>query len=111
VQYRHRLHSTLNRIAGYLRPKPVHIPTSASELLGTLRGRQIAEQFNDLYYCSRRGMSYRGIPVLKNPCDLWVTMELFWTLQPAAIVETGTAHGGSATFYADIAKAFGSTAG
>src|SRR5207237_1131433 len=34
------------------------------------------------------------------------TMELFWSLKPAALVETGTAHGGSATFYADIAKAF-----
>ena len=51
-------------------------------------------------------MSYRGIPVLKNPCDLWVMMELFWSLKPAAVVETGTAHGGSATFYADTAKAF-----
>jgi cephalosporin hydroxylase len=107
VRYRHRLHSTLNRIAGYLRPKPALIPTSATELLGTVRGREIAEQFNDLYYRSSRSMSYRGIPVLKNPCDLWVTMELLWTLRPAAIVETGTAHGGSATFYADIAKMFG----
>ena len=105
MKYSHRVHSTLNRLAGFLRPQPIRIPTSATDLLGTVRGRDIAEQFNDLYYRTGRQMSYRGIPVLKNPCDLWVTMELFWSLRPVALVESGTAHGGSATFYADIARA------
>jgi cephalosporin hydroxylase len=52
-------------------------------------------------------MSYRGIPVLKNPCDLWVAMELLWRLKPCVLIETGTAQGGSATFYSDMAKALG----
>jgi cephalosporin hydroxylase len=105
MRYHHRFRSTLNRAIAYLRPKPAKIPTAASEILSTINGTTIADQFNDLYYRTRREMSYRGIPVLKNPCDLWVTMELFWILRPCVVIETGTAQGGSATFYADMAKA------
>lgn len=105
MRYNHKIRSTLNRIITYLRPKPAKIPTAAIEILSTINGKTISDQFNDLYYRTQREMSYRGIPVLKNPCDLWVTMELFWALKPCVLIETGTAQGGSATFYADIAKA------
>ncbi len=49
-------------------------------------------------------MAWRGLPIIKNPCDLWAILELIAKLQPVAIVETGTAFGGSALFYADMAK-------
>lgn len=46
--------------------------------------------------------SYSGVPILKNPLDLWVFQELIWDLQPTLIIETGTAYGGSALFFADM---------
>lgn len=43
-----------------------------------------------------------GIPILKNPLDLWIFQELLWDLQPTLILETGTAYGGSALFLANM---------
>jgi cephalosporin hydroxylase len=61
------------------------------------------DAFHRVFYASRQthGMTfYEGVPVLKNPLDLWVAQEIIWDLQPTLIIETGTAHGGSALFYA-----------
>lgn len=44
--------------------------------------------------------SFEGVPVLKNPIDMWVMQEIIWELRPTLIIETGTAFGGSALFYA-----------
>ena len=40
--------------------------------------------------------------MLKNPCDLWRYIDIFQELKPSVIIETGTHHGASAMFYADI---------
>ena len=45
---------------------------------------------------------WRGIRLLKNPIDLVVFAEVIHEVMPRVIVETGTRHGGSALFYADM---------
>ncbi len=40
------------------------------------------------------------MPVIKNPLDLWVYQEIVWDLRPTLIIETGTAYGGSALYFA-----------
>lgn len=61
------------------------------------------DAFHRVFYASRQthGMTfYEGVPILKNPLDLWVAQEIIWDLRPTLIIETGTAYGGSALFYA-----------
>jgi cephalosporin hydroxylase len=59
-----------------------------------------------LYYeDGREGRTWRdtyflGVPLRKNPLDLWIYQELLSELRPDLIVETGTLFGGSAYFLA-----------
>ena len=59
-----------------------------------------------LYYeDGREGRTWRdtyflGVPLRKNPLDLWIYQELLSELRPDLIVETGTLFGGSAYFMA-----------
>ena len=65
--------------------------------------RPVLDAFHRAFYASphTHGMAfYEGVPVLKNPLDLWVAQEIIWDLKPTLIVETGTAYGGSALYYA-----------
>lgn len=50
---------------------------------------------------------YRGIPCLKNPFDLAIYTLLLWEMKPAAIIELGSAQGGSALWFASQAEAMG----
>ena len=43
-----------------------------------------------------------GVPILKLPSDLWMYHEVIWETRPDLIVETGTARGGSALFFANL---------
>lgn len=52
-------------------------------------------------------MHYRGVRVLKNPSDLWNYQELINALDVQWIIETGTRHGGSALYFADLLAARG----
>lgn len=64
---------------------------------------EVISAFHRLFYASRQthGMTFfEGVPVLKNPMDLWVHQEIVWDLRPTLIIETGTAYGGSALFFA-----------
>ena len=45
-----------------------------------------------------------GRRILKYPTDLWVYREIIRRTQPAVIVETGSAEGGSAGWFADYAE-------
>lgn len=68
----------------------------------------VVDDFHRLYY--RRGeeggtwksTTWMGVPVQKCPLDLWVYQELIHRTQPQLIIETGTAAGGSAYFYAHL---------
>ncbi|MBI1273059.1 MAG: rhamnosyl O-methyltransferase [Alphaproteobacteria bacterium] len=47
-------------------------------------------------------MSYRGVRTLKYPPDMWNYQEIICEHKIEWIVETGTRHGGSALFFADL---------
>lgn len=48
-----------------------------------------------------------GIPVMKNPLDLMVYMEIIQETRPDIIIEIGTAFGGSALFFRYMLNMFG----
>ncbi len=68
-------------------------------------------RFHRLYYeTSRRtwrNTFFLGVPVAKCPLDLWVYQELVSEVRPGLIVETGTAHGGSALYLASLCDLVG----
>lgn len=67
--------------------------------------RPVVEAFHEAWYTTKHTWAmatYRGVPILKNPLDLWVLQELIHYTKPALIIETGTAYGGSAYFMADV---------
>jgi len=47
-------------------------------------------------------MHYRGIRVLKVPSDMWNYQEIFAEYRIDWVLETGSLHGGSALFFADL---------
>lgn len=71
----------------------------------------IVRQFGRLYYHDShqtwRDTWYRGVRILKCPLDLWQYQELIHELRPDVIVETGTAHGGSAYYLGDLCHTVG----
>jgi cephalosporin hydroxylase len=52
-------------------------------------------------------LSYRGVRTLKNPLDMWNYQEIIVEHRIEWILETGTRHGGSALFFADLLAARG----
>ena len=69
--------------------------------------RVVLTSFAWLYYMQARdrdwmGAQWLGTPIWKLPTDLWVYQEIVHELRPDVIVETGTAHGGSAAYLASI---------
>jgi cephalosporin hydroxylase len=52
--------------------------------------------------------SWLGVPIWQNVLDLWTIQETIAELRPALLIETGTARGGSALFYAQIMDLLGS---
>lgn len=47
-------------------------------------------------------MHYRGVRILKFPSDLWNYQEIFAERGIQWVLETGTRHGGSALYFADL---------
>jgi cephalosporin hydroxylase len=54
-------------------------------------------------------MQYRGVRILKLPSDLWNYQEIFTEHRIGWVLETGTRHGGSALFFADLLQLNGSS--
>jgi cephalosporin hydroxylase len=73
--------------------------------------RPVIRSFHRLFYDSGTqtwsNTRWLGVPAQKCPFDLWVYQELLSELRPAAIVECGTADGGSALFLASICDLLG----
>lgn len=55
----------------------------------------------------KAGVSWRGVPLLKDPWDMVLYPMLLWELRPTTIIELGSYLGGSALWLADLADAFG----
>jgi cephalosporin hydroxylase len=66
----------------------------------------VLDRAQTLYYeDGREGGTWRdthflGVPLRKNPLDLWIYQELLHDIRPDLIVETGTLFGGSAYYLA-----------
>ena len=54
-------------------------------------------------------LSYRGVRTLKNPLDMWNYQEIIAERRIEWVLETGTRHGGSALFFADLLAARGAS--
>jgi cephalosporin hydroxylase len=51
--------------------------------------------------------TWLGIPIIQLPEDLLLMQELIHKVRPDVIIETGTAHGGTAIFYASMLELLG----
>src|SRR5262245_57375193 len=62
------------------------------------------EQYLRWYYETNvwKRLSYRGVRTLKFPLDMWNYQELIFENELHWVLETGTRHGGSALFFADL---------
>lgn len=86
-------------------------PAEEGELPAEGYRRVIQDQFNRLYYhdshATWRTTTWRGITIWKAPTDLWMYQEILHRVRPQLIIETGTAHGGSAHYLGDLCEMFG----
>jgi cephalosporin hydroxylase len=67
--------------------------------------KEIARLFHDLAIW--QNMWFLGIPIQKNPCDLWMMQQIIYETRPDVIVETGTFRGGSALYFAHTLEGLG----
>lgn len=89
---------------------PLSRPAPPSDYLAGFdaQQRRTVDEFHRVYYNARyQGLTWGntrwlGVPTLKCPLDLWLYQEIVHELRPDYIVETGTAHGGSALYLASI---------
>ena len=51
--------------------------------------------------------NWLGLPIIQYPQDIAAMQEIVWQVKPDLIIETGTARGGSAIFYASMMKILG----
>ena len=89
------------------------MPDDASGEPGPADRERLIDDFHRLYYeTGEAGGTWKdtrflGVTTWKVPLDLWVYQELLWELRPGLIVETGTAHGGSALYLATLCETIG----
>jgi cephalosporin hydroxylase len=71
--------------------------------------QKIVDQFHIEYENNRlwERMSWLGTPIWKFPFDAFIIQDLIYRIKPDWVIETGTAFGGSALFYASIMKLLG----
>ena len=71
------------------------------------------EILSDLWVRSgwQQRLSYRltwmGVPIIQLPEDMVMMQEVIYKVRPDVVVETGTAHGGTALFYATMLELLG----
>lgn len=79
----------------------------------TLNSASIQSSFHSLYYDSGflggtwADTRWLGVQTLKCPLDLWEYQETLFELKPDFIIESGSAHGGSALYFASLCDIFG----
>lgn len=99
----------VQRAASLLGRRTKVVQMTPDALLSDVRTRGVVDQFHQIFYASVEAGQVRwlGHEILKNPLDLWLVQEILHDKRPDVLIETGTHHGGSALFYAGIAKAAG----
>jgi cephalosporin hydroxylase len=93
-------------VAVFRRPKVVTAEAMQQYLAS---GRNIVDQFNILWYeaVGPGQVRWRGHELLKNPFDLWIYQNILFEQRPDVVIETGTHFGGSALYFADLARIMG----
>ena len=65
---------------------------------------ELAADFGEAYYAlgfqTWKNTRFKGFTLYKYPTDLWVYQEIIHETRPTVVIETGTAHGGSALYFA-----------
>jgi len=66
--------------------------------------KKIIDDYHKAYWNSQvfQNTKWMGYPVWKSVMDLWVYQEIIFENKPDVIIETGTARGGSALYYANL---------
>jgi cephalosporin hydroxylase len=96
------------RKAGQSLPEPVKAPARKLwHRWGDFTARQFSRYFYTRADLTWNNTEWLGVPLWKNPLDLWVYQEIMFELKPALIVETGTYRGGSAFYFASILDLIG----
>ena len=69
----------------------------------------ITDVFHRLYYETAvwKDTYWLGVRAQKCPLDLWIYQEILYEQRPDLILETGTAHGGSALYLASVCDLLG----
>lgn len=70
----------------------------------------VLQAFHRIFYeCGHTWSVTRflGVTVMKNPLDLWIYQDLIAEQRPKTVLETGSASGGSAYFYASMMDLLG----
>jgi cephalosporin hydroxylase len=69
----------------------------------------VTEAFHRLYYDTAvwKDTHWLGVRTQKCPLDLWVYQEILHEVKPDLVIETGTAHGGSAYYLASLMDLIG----
>lgn len=80
----------------------------------TAEVRDVVDEFHRLYYYGPgdagriyERTSWMGHRCQKCPLDLWVYQEILFEVRPTLVVETGTLHGGSALYLANMLDLLG----
>jgi cephalosporin hydroxylase len=72
--------------------------------------RQVIEAFHREWYQSKvwkESISWEGVPLLKNPLDMWMYQQIVFDTTPDLIVETGSFRGGSALYFGRLLDLLG----
>ena len=98
---------TIVRAANLVRPIRMQPPLTVDALLKDTTGRTLVEQFHKIWYGSDASSSVKwlGVPTLKNPLDMWMYQQVLFDCRPDILIETGTHRGGSALYFASVARA------
>lgn len=98
----------IQRLASLVRP-PRNQTLTLETLLANGTSSEVLEGFHRLWYASDAvtDVQWMGQPVLKSPFDLWVYQQIIVDCRPDVLIETGTHRGGSALFFASIARLAG----
>jgi cephalosporin hydroxylase len=68
-----------------------------------------SEEYHKWYYNTFvwKKTTWMGVDCWKSVSDMWNYQEILFELKPSLVIEFGTAHGGSASFFADIMRRIG----
>lgn len=69
--------------------------------------QETVDRFHKLWHESPETWNtceWRGVKALKCPMDMWIYQELISRIRPGLIIETGTCHGGSGLYLADLCQ-------